>query len=91
MKQQLRALFSPILKIFESGSDKFVYKPSHRYILIFIGCMFSAMAIAVFWVAQGQDPGYFLPVLIFALIGIVSFIIGFLGTDRAVAKIWGTR
>ncbi len=91
MKQLLRTIFSPILNIFESDSGEFVYKSSHRYILIFIGCMFSMMAIAVLWVAQGQDPGYFLPVLIFGLIGIVSFIIGFLGTDRAVAKIWGTR
>ncbi len=91
MKQLLRTIFSPILNIFESGSGEFVYKSSHRYILIFIGCMFSLMAIAVLWVAQGQDPGYFFPVLIFGLISIVSFIIGFLGTDRAVAKIWGTR
>jgi len=44
------------------------------------------MAMAVFWVAQGKDPGYFLPVIIFAVIAFVSFIIGFLGTGRAVAK-----
>lgn len=91
MKQKLRALFSPILNIFESGNEAFVYKSSHRYILIFIGCLFSGLAIAVFWVAQGKDPGYFLPVLIFGGIGFISFLIGFIGTDRAVAKIWGTR
>ena len=91
MKQTLRALFSPILNIFESGNEEFVYKSSHRIILIFIGCLFSGLAIAVFWVAQGKDPGYFLPVLIFGAIGFISFLIGFIGTDRAVAKIWGTR
>lgn len=91
MKQKLRALFAPILNIFESGNEEFVYKSSHRSILIFIACMFSGMASAVFFVAQGKDPGYFLPVLIFGGIGFISFIIGFLGTDRAVAKIWGSR
>jgi len=91
MKQKLRALFSPILTIFESGTEEFVYKSSHRAILIFIGCLFSGMAVAVFFVAQGKDPGYYLPVLIFGGIGFISFLIGFLGTDRAVAKIWGTR
>ena len=91
MKQILRALFSPILNYFESGTEEFVYKSSHRAILIFIGCLFSGLAIAVFWVAQGKDPGYFLPVIIFGVIGFISFLIGFIGSDRAVAKIWGTR
>ena len=91
MKESLRVVFSPILKVFEAGDEDFVYKSSHRSILIFIGCMFSGMAVAVLLVAQGKDPGYYLPVLIFGCIGFISFIIGFLGTDRAVAKIWGTR
>jgi len=91
MKQILIKLFSPVLNVFESGTEDYVYKPSHRSILIFIACMFSAMAMAVFWVAQGKDPDYFLPVIIFAVIAFVSFLIGFLGTDRAVAKLWGTR
>ncbi|MDX2504601.1 MAG: hypothetical protein QNL62_09015 [Gammaproteobacteria bacterium] len=91
MKQKLRAIFSPILKIFESGTEEFVYKSSHRVILVFIGCLFSGLATAVFIVAQGKDPGYFLPVLIFGAVGLVSLIVGLIGTDRAVAKIWGSR
>ncbi len=91
MKKILRTVFSPLLNIFESGDDEFAYKSSHRWILIFIGTMFSTMAVAVFFVAQGQDPGYFLPVVIFAAIALVTFVIGFLGTDRAVAKLWGSR
>ena len=79
MKQKLRVLFSPILSIFESGNEEFVYKSSHRAILIFIGCMFSGMATAVFFVAQGKDPGYYMPVFIFGAIGFISFIIGFFG------------
>lgn len=91
MKKILRTLFAPILNIFESGSEEFIYKPSHRLILIVMGCIFSGLATAVFIVAQGQNPGYFLPVLVFGSVGLISLLIGFIGTDRAVAKIWGSR
>ena len=91
MKQYLRVVFSPVLRIFESGTDEFSYKPSHRIILIIMGGLFSALATLVFSFAQGQDIGYLLPVLIFGGVGIVSLIVGLLGNDRAVAKIWGSR
>jgi len=91
IKKTFRTLFSPILNIFESGTEEFVYKPSHRITLIFIGCIFSGLATIVFFVAQGKDPGYYFPVIIFGSIGLLSLLIGFIGTDRAVAKIWGSR
>lgn len=91
MKNQLRILFSPLLNIFESGTEPFNYKPSHRKILVIMGCLFFGLAAAVFFLAQGEDLGYFLPVLIFGGTGLLSLLIGFLGTDRAVAKIWGSR
>jgi len=56
-----------------------------------MGCLFCGLAAAVFFLAQGEDPGYFLPVLIFGGTGLLSLLIGLLGTDRAVAKIWGSR
>ena len=91
MKQILRTIFSPILNIFESGTGPFVYKSSHRTILIFMGGLFSGMAMLVLWFAQGEDPGYFLPVLIFGGGGLICLLIGLIGTERAVAKIWGSR
>jgi hypothetical protein len=91
MKQIIRTLFAPLLKVFESGAGEFSYKQSHRIILLVMGGLFSALAVFVFFAAQGQDLGYFLPVLIFGGVGIVSLVIGFVGTDRAVAKIWGSR
>lgn len=91
MKQLVRSIFSPLLKIFESGSDEFVYKASHRVILLVMGGLFSALAVFVFSSAQGQDIAYYLPVIIFGGVGIVCLVIGTVGTDRAVAKIWGSR
>lgn len=91
MKKQLRILFSPILNIFESGSEAFIYKSSHRIVLVIMGCLFSGLATLVFLFARGQDPVYLLPVLIFYGMGLMSLLIGFIGTDRAVAKIWGSR
>lgn len=91
MKQILRTLFSPILNIFESGSEEYVYKPSHRKILIFFGCLFSGLALLVFFIAQNQALGYLFPVLIFGGAGLLSLLIGLIGSDRAVAKIWGSH
>jgi hypothetical protein len=35
--------------------------------------------------------GGLIPILVFFVIGFVCLIVGFLGSDRAVAKIWGSR
>lgn len=91
MKQILRRLFSPILNLFESGTDPYAYKPSHRSILLIMGGLFCGLAALVLYFAWGADLGYFLPVVIFGGVGLLSLLIGFLGTDRAVAKVWGSR
>ncbi len=91
MKQQLRKLFAPVLRPFESGSDTFAYQKSHRVTLIVMGCLFSFLSGAVLVSIEGNDPAYLLPVVIFALVGFLCLLIGLLGNDRAVAKIWGSR
>ena len=91
MKKIIRILFSPVLNYFESGTEAYEYKSSHRTILLTIGVLFSGLAAVVFWLARGADAGYLFPVIIFAATGLVSFIIGYAGSDRAVAKIWGSR
>ncbi len=90
MKHKLRIIFSPILNIFESGTESFVYKSSHRIILTIMGFLFSALASLVLLFALGKDPVYLLPVLIFGGIGLVSILVGLIGTDRGVEKIWGS-
>ena len=92
MKQLLRTICSPILDIFESGSEDYDIKPWSRKILIVMSILFSCLASAVFYLIPADaDAGYYLPVVIFGIIAILGFIIGLLGTDRAVAKIWGNR
>lgn len=91
MKATLRSLFSPLLNIFESGTDDYEYKASHRNILLVMGGLFLGLASLVLWSAIGHDIGYFLPVVVFGALGSVSLIVGLLGNDRAVAKIWNSR
>lgn len=91
MKQLIRIILSPVLNLLESGAEPFVYKSSHRKILIFMGGLFTGLAVAVLWLAQGQETGYLLPVVIFGVGGVLGVLIGIVGNDRAIAKLWGSR
>ncbi len=92
MKVLLRKLCSPILAPFEKGQGPYDYKPLNRKILIFMGVLFSGLSGLSFYIMpEGVDPAYFLPVIVFATIGLVALIVGGLGSDRAVTKIWGSR
>ncbi len=92
MKTMLRKLFAPILNYFESGEDDFSYKRSHRQILIIVGALFLTMAMFVaFFTVFAAEPGGILPTAVFFLIGAVCEIVGILGSDKAVAKIWKSR
>jgi hypothetical protein len=91
VKNLLRKLFSPFLNKLESGTEPYLYKPSHRFILLVMGVLFSALGIAVLWFAVGQDPTYFLPVVVFGGAGFFSLLVALVGTERAVATIWGSK
>lgn len=92
MKALLRTLFSPLLNLFETEEDNLVYKPSHRTVLIIVGCLFAFLSIAVFTVGfNGEGLGFLLPGCIFGAAATVSLVVGCLGTDKAVAKLWGSR
>ena len=50
MKQILRRIFAPLLNLVEDEHEEaYVYKPSHRTILIIISLMFGALASFVFY------------------------------------------
>ena len=92
MRNTLRKLFSPILYIFESGDEPYVVKSLNRKILIVIGVLFSFLASVVIYLSYDKgEPGYLIPVVVFSSVAIVTLVVGILGNDRAVAKIWGNR
>ena len=92
MKTRLRKVFSPILALFEKGGGEYNYKPSHRTVLIVVGFLFLFLSFvslsAAIYTAQA---GALVPFVVFFSAGAVCAIVGFLGSDRAVAKIWGNR
>ena len=92
MKALFRKVFSPILRPFESGEDEYVYKQSHRTILIVVGFLFSVLSVGglVAAITLGQYAGL-IPVIVFFALALTCFVIGTLGSDRAVSKISGNR
>ena len=92
MKDKLIKLFWPLLANFEKGEGEYVYKPLNRKILIALGVLFLALTSGIAWVVVStQNWGALLPVIIFGVVGFVCIVVGSLGSDKAVAKIWGTK
>jgi hypothetical protein len=92
MKDLLRTAFSPILSTFESGDEEYNYRKSHRTILIVMGVLFGGLASIVFAMASGgESMGFLIPVVVFGLVSLVTLVVGLLGNERAVSKIWGNK
>jgi hypothetical protein len=92
MKELLRKAFSPVLENFESGTEEYNYKKSHRVILIVMGVIFAILSTAVgVMAAEADSAGYYIPVFIFGLVSFVILIVGALGNERAVSSIWGNK
>lgn len=92
MKNALTKLFSPILNLFENDSDEYILKPLNRKVVLAIGVLMTGLSILVFYLAWPDQIGsYFLPPLIFGVVGITALIVGCLGSDHAVAKLIGNR
>jgi hypothetical protein len=91
MKKLLRKLFAPILNLFENGDGNYVYKASHRVILLFVSVMFLGLGTLALVLMPAGDYSYSFPVLIFGGAGLLGLIVGLLGTVQGVAKIWGSR
>jgi hypothetical protein len=92
MKNLLRKLCMPILRPLEAGDAEYVYKASHRKILLAVGALFMVLSL----VSAGASlytasiDGLF-PCIIFLLVSLVCMLVSYLGSDRAVAKIWGSK
>ena len=92
MKNILRTLFAPLLAIFERGDGEFSYKKSHRVVLMVLGglFLFLSLVMAGLGMAFGQVAAL-IPGVVFLAVGLTAVVIGTVGSDRAVSKIWGTK
>ena len=92
MKLVFRRLFSPILHYFEAGEGGFKYRKSHRTALLAVGGLFLILAFVSLLAAltAAQIAG-FIPLVIFVTVSVVCLVVGILGSERAVATIWGSK
>lgn len=92
MKAQLRKLFAPVLKSFEEGEGPFPYQPMHRTILLVVSGLFLVLSgvSAYFSLSAGLTAGLLATVIFLGLSGTCA-LIGYVGSDRAVARLWGNR
>jgi len=94
MKEILVKIASPILnrlEVEEDGSE-YYYSPAHRKILVVMGILFIGVAGVGFYFGMQLDQlAALFPVVLFASIALLCFIVAGLGSDRAVAKLWRNR
>jgi len=92
MKNLLRKIFWPILQKFEAGEGDYNYTPSRRVILLAVSPLFLLLSMGMLGmvVASGEYI-VAVPVLVFFAVGFVALIVGTLGSDRAVSRIWGNK
>lgn len=92
MNKVLIRIFWPVLKIFETGEAPKNYKKSHRVILVVVGAMFTGLAlVSASAVYFSGSMGGLIPVIVFFCVGFVAVVVGVLGSDGAVSKIWGSK
>ena len=94
MRTFLRKQFRFILDPLEKGDAPFTVNPLSRKVLIVMGFLFSALSsgsIIVFFLSDLSEPISLFPGVVFLIVGLLCLIVGCLGSDRAVAKVWGDR
>lgn len=89
MKSFFTKLFAPLLNLFEKGEEPEHFQPSHRKILLIMGFLFLILGgVSLYFGIRVDQMAALLPTLIFAAIGFVCILVGFLGSDKAVSNIW---
>ncbi len=92
MKNTLRHVFAPLLTPLERGDEPFAYKKSHRTILVVVGGLFLLLTVllAVLGIVFGL-VAVLIPGVVFFVVSVTAMVVGAVGTDRAVSKIWGNK
>ncbi|HBX38290.1 MAG TPA: hypothetical protein DEG76_13805 [Pseudohongiella sp.] len=92
MREKLRAIFAPVLAVFEKGEPAVSYRPSHRRILLALGTLFLLLgAVSTYLAFNSGQQASLIPALIFGAVSLVSVVVATLGNDTAVARIWGLK
>lgn len=92
MKKFLQQIFSPLLNIFEKNNEEFVYRSLNRKIVIFISVVFALLAFVLpAFMPMLIEMGYWFVMIVFGGLSLVGLIVGLLGSDKAVAKLLGSR
>ena len=92
MRNILTRIFWPILKFFETDEEPANYKKSHRVALNILGILFILLSFGSAWAAESSgERGSLIPAAVFFCVGFVAVIVGSLGSNGAVSKIWGTQ
>lgn len=92
MKDSLRQLAWPILRRFEEAEGEYPYEPMHRTILFIVGGLFAILALVsgYFALAAGLPAGLLATAIFIAGSGL-CLLVGSLGSERAVARLWRSR
>lgn len=94
MKNTFRSLFKFLLEPLEKGDEEFNTNPLARKVLIVISSLFlflGCSVLVIFLKISSSDLAYLIPSVVFITAGLLGLIISILGTDRAIAKIWGNQ
>ena len=92
MKKTLQTIFSPILNIFEKNNDEFIYRTLNRKIVLFISSVFFLLAFGLpIYMPQLIEMGFWFVMIVFGGLSSVGLIVGIFGSDKAVAKLLGSR
>ncbi len=82
----------PLLRIFETETQPANYKKSHRFALNCIGFIFLTLSfVSALLGYSSKELGAIIPAVIFFGSGLSAVVVGLLGSDGAVAKVWGSK
>ncbi|HDY98319.1 MAG TPA: hypothetical protein ENH72_07485 [Pseudomonas sabulinigri] len=92
LKEVARKLCAPLLNPLENSDAPYRYFPKSRAILVIMSLLFLGLAIglAVF-LPSGIELTFLIPVTVFGLIGILGLLVAWLGSERAVARLWSSK
>lgn len=92
MKNLAKKIFAPLLNIFEKNNEDFVYRALNRKIVLFISSVFFVLAFGLpAYMPQLIEMGFWFVMLVFGALSMVGLVVGLLGSDKAVAKLLGSR